>query len=205
MGLDWLGAGTPWANGRVSIKPHASCRHTHPAIDAALALRAEIGDGEVDKVRRARVETYGVALTITDAPRPRNPYQAKFSLQYTVSHALRLGRVGLHDFGPERLADPDLHHLMERVELAVDPVLDARYPSEWAARVCLELADGRCLEWAVAAPKGDPDNPLSADELALKLRDLVAGTRYTDRADDLLRAVNGLDRRDSMRGFLPAG
>ncbi|HEU5433529.1 MAG TPA: MmgE/PrpD family protein, partial [Thermomicrobiales bacterium] len=33
-GLDALGGETPWRIHGVSMKPHASCRHTHPAVDA---------------------------------------------------------------------------------------------------------------------------------------------------------------------------
>ena len=202
-GLDGLGAATPWAIGRVSIKPHASCRHTHPAVDAALSLRAGLDGGALAAIRRVRVETYRTALHVTDAPAPRNAYQAKFSLQYTVAQALLEERVGLHDFAPERLDDPERRRLMERVELAVDPELDAHYPRAWSARVRLELADGSVREAEVTAPKGDPENPVTADELAAKLRDLVAGTAYAGRADELLASVDGLDGRETMRGFLP--
>lgn len=92
--------GSGWKIGGVSIKPHASCRHTHPAIDAARELRRELG-AEVGQARRVRVETYGTALQVTDAPNPTNAYQAKFSLQYCTAQALRHGRVGLLDFTPE--------------------------------------------------------------------------------------------------------
>ena len=204
VGLDGLGRSTPWTIGRVSIKPHASCRHTHPAVDAVLALRGELGDGGIERIDRVRVETYGTALAITDAPDPRNPYQAKFSLQYTVAHALLHGSVGLHDFGPDRLVEPGVRRLMRRTELAVDPELDGRYPATWAARVRVEFADGSTREATVDAPKGDPENPVDAGELAAKLRDLTRGTGYADRADALLQAVAGLERRETMRGFLPA-
>ncbi len=198
-------AGSLWKIGRVSIKPHASCRHTHPAVDAVLRLRSELGADALrpEAVRRVRVATYGTALDVTDAPHPTNPYQAKFSLQYTVAHALLHGHVGLHDFGPERLADPVLRSVMAKTELVVDQALDNRYPATWSARVRLELDDGTAREVEVAAPKGDPENPVSLEELAAKLHDLVAGTRYADRVNAVLDAVDRLDQRATMRGFLP--
>ena len=204
-GLD-VGLGSPacpWKIGRVSIKPHASCRHTHPAVDAALQLRTDLSDPETDAFR-IHVDTYRTALDVTDTPDPRSPYQAKFSLQYTVAHALRHGRVGLHDFAPERLADPVLRRLMAATDLAVDPLFDARYPHAWSARVRLDLADGTTRAAEIAAPKGDPENPVSTDELAAKLRDLTAGTAYEGQADTILASIDGLDRRPTMRDFLPA-
>ncbi len=202
-GLNTLGATTPWKIGGVSIKPHASCRHTHPAIDAALALRPQLGDSPSAAIARVHVATYGTALAITDAPAPRHPYQAKFSLQYTVAHALRYGRVGLHDFGPDRLTDPDLHALMTRVVLTVDPALDAAYPQTWGARVTIESIDGAMRVATVDAPKGDPDNPLTLPELATKLEDIIAGTAFANQAGSILTSVDGLDRRPAMTGFLP--
>jgi 2-methylcitrate dehydratase PrpD len=202
-GLDTLGSATPWKIAGVSIKPHASCRHTHPAVDAALALRAQLGDASSAAIARVHVETYGTALAITDAPAPRNPYQAKFSLQYTVAHALRYGRVGLHDFGPDRLTDPDLRALMSRVVLSVDPTLDAAYPQTWGARVTIELTDGPTHVATVDVPKGDPENPLTLPELAAKLQDVVAGTAYASQAERILALVEGLDTGPAMHGFLP--
>ncbi|HEU0116305.1 MAG TPA: MmgE/PrpD family protein, partial [Thermomicrobiales bacterium] len=71
-GLDGLGGETPWRIHGVSIKPHASCRHTHPAVDAAIALRDELPAAADDAVREALVETYGAALAVTNAPEPAN-------------------------------------------------------------------------------------------------------------------------------------
>jgi 2-methylcitrate dehydratase PrpD len=203
-GLDrGLGAGgCGWKIGGVSIKPHASCRHTHPAIDAAHALRERLDTG-VGDIRRVRVETYGTALQVTDAPRPTNVYQAKFSLQYCTAQALLYGRVGLHDFGDAHLTDPAIRGLMTRIELAVDPAMDAAYPTVWAARVSAELADGTTSAVTVEAPKGDPENPVGWDEVVAKFRDLADGTAFAGCVDRVVDDVLGLDRRASMRGFLP--
>jgi 2-methylcitrate dehydratase PrpD len=191
-----------WKIRSVSIKPHASCRHTHPAVDAAMLLRERIG-GDLDSVRRLRVETYGTALQVTDTPNPTNAYQAKFSLQYCTAQALRHGRVGLHDFTLERIADPMTRDLMLRTDLSVDPEMDADYPSVWSARVTAEMVDGTAISEEVTAPKGDPENPVTWDEVVRKSRDLASETVYESHIDDLVNGVNALDSRPSMRGFLP--
>jgi len=196
-------ADSPWKIGGVSIKPHASCRHTHPAVDAALAVRRDFGADLADRVVGVQVDTYATALAVTDRPDPRNPYQAKFSLQYTVAHALLHGRVGLHDFGSDRLDDRDLRRVMSTVRLDVDDVLDARYPTAWAARVAVELKDGSTRVATVDAPAGDPENPVTDAALATKFRDLIAGTPYAEQSDRVLASIADLDTRPSMTGFLP--
>lgn len=198
------GGGPPaeWKIAGVSMKPHASCRHTHPAVDAALALRSAIGPA-VREASSIRVATYAVALAVTDEPQPRNVYQAKFSLQYTVAQALNHGQVGLHDFSNDRLDDPITRRLMTRTVLRTDPVIDRRYPSAWLARVEVVLQDGSTHQVEVDAPKGDPENPLSDDELAAKYRDLVRGTAYEAFTGEMLAAIAALDDRPTMDGFFP--
>jgi 2-methylcitrate dehydratase PrpD len=199
-GLGTHGCG--WKIAGVSIKPHASCRHTHPAVDAARVLRDRLG-GDLAGVGRVRVETYGTALQVTDTPNPTNAYQAKFSLQYCTAQALLHGQVGLHDFTPERLADPATRKLMTRIELAVDPEIDSGYPAVWSARVTAECVDGTTAVAEVNAPKGDPENAVSWEEVVAKCGDLARGTAFEGIVEQLVADVDELDNRRSMRGFLP--
>lgn len=189
-----------WAINRVSIKPHASCRHTHPAVDAALTLRPRI---DLDAVRNIGVHTYGTALNLTDAPNPVNRFQAKFSLQYTVARALVSGRVGLRDFDTVMLEEPPVRDLMSKTRLVLDPELDQRYPSAWAATVSVELADGTVQQVTVDAPKGDPENPLTGDELRAKFSEMVSWTEYGYELDRLLSSLGALAKRRNMSSFLP--
>ncbi len=199
-GLGESVASSTWAISRVSMKPHACCRHTHSSVDAALQLRPHLDLSAIDRVL---VRTYGTALDITDAPDPRNRFQAKFSLQYTVARALLTGRVGLRDFDSELLNDQPTRRLMSRVQLAVDPEHDARYPGAWPATVRVELADGSVQAASVDAPKGDPENPLSQDELRAKFTDMIAWTAYASERERLLTSVGSLAVRRNMRSFLP--
>jgi 2-methylcitrate dehydratase PrpD len=201
-GLSDAVAASNWAISRVSIKPHASCRHTHPAVDAALQLRSTLN---LEAIQRIVVRTYGTAIDITDAPDPRNRFQAKFSLQYTVARALLSGRVGLRDFSSEGIQEPGIRDLMSRVELVADPEIDARYPAAWAAAVSVELADGSVQAVSVDAPKGDPENPLTHNELCAKFADMIGWTAYVSETERLLTSLASLDTRRNMRSFLPAG
>src|SRR5690606_3801310 len=138
---------------------------------------------------RVVVRTYGAALNLTDAPDPVNRFQAKFSLQYTVARALISGQVGLRDFDSSMLQDATVRELMSRIKLELDPELDRRYPDAWAAAVSVELNDGTVREAAVDSPKGDPENPLTEDELRAKFSDMVAWTEYAPEADRLLDSL----------------
>lgn len=185
----------------VSIKPYPSCRHTHPAIDAALALRRE-HELALEHIEEVQVDTYQAALALTDNPSPTHPYAAKFSLHYCVACALARGRVGLDDFRPEALEDEAVRRLMAKVIVGLSEELDSYYPQEWPARVRVVLVDGSELAQLVKAPKGDPENPLTQAELEEKFRLVIVGTGYEEVADALIKGVNRLQRLDKVRQLL---
>lgn len=157
---------------RISIKPHASCRHTHAPIDAALILRGQLPGGAV--IAAVQVSTYKAALTLCDKPEPRTSADAKFSLQFCVASALLCGRVGLAEFSDTALTDNTMRALLPRIEVAVDPAREAAYPGCWSAAVSVTLADGRSFQATQERPKGDPENPLTVPELEAKFRGLAA-------------------------------
>ena len=193
--------GFGWKLLGVSIKPYPSCRHTHSAIDAALQLRQEHAL-RIEDVERVDIAGYHSVLDLTDNPSPQHLYAAKFSVQYCVARALADGAVRLSDFSDERIADPAVRDLMARTVLRLDQALDARYPSEFPAEVTLILRDGRTVRALVASPKGDPENPLTADELTAKFQKMLPGTAYEGRAEELLATIVGLDGLGNVRGLL---
>ena len=196
--------GSGWKLLGVSIKPYPSCRHTHSAIDAALQLRREHGL-RIEDIERVDIAGYHSVLELTDNPTPQHLYAAKFSVQYCVARALADGAVRLSDFSDERIADPAVRDLMARTGVRLDQALDARYPREFPAAVTVILRDGRTVRALVGSPKGDPENPLTADELTAKFQKMLPGTPYEGRAEELLATMVGLDQLGNVRGLLALG
>ena len=195
------GLGDGWKLPGSSIKPYPSCRHTHSAVDATLALRREHGVS-LDDVDRIEIDAYQSTLDLTDNPTPAHPYAAKFSVHYCVARALADGALRPADFDDEVIREPALRDLMLRTTARLDPELNARAPQQLPARVRLLLKDGRRLEHLVLSAKGDPEAPLTEAELTDKFMSLSAGTPYAARAADLVSAVTGLIDRPDARGLL---
>ncbi|WNC16336.1 MmgE/PrpD family protein [Brevibacillus brevis] len=186
------GLGTTYKIMENSFKIHASCRHTHHAIDLVVEMVSRYGIAWRD-VEKIRVQTYQVALTITDNPEPASVYAAKFSLQYCVALALVKGSAGLSDFTEEALHDPDIRELMRRVEVSVDPDIHARYPGKWEAAVELVLADGTTMQQHAEYPKGDPENPVTHKEIVRKFR-AMAADQPQDKIDHFLDVIGRLEQ-----------
>lgn len=184
-----------WKLPETSLKPYPCCRHVHPAIDAALELRRELGDVGPDTLKAVRISTYDAGRERTDNARPRTPYQAKFSIQYCVAAALIGGPPEMATFDPGRLDDPGISGLLDRTTVEVDEGLEAAYPARWGAEVRVDLRDGGERGARRAVPRGSPEDPLDDEALDRKLRSLLAhGGLEPEEADDLLdrsRALPG--------------
>ncbi len=175
-----------WALVETSIKPWPCCRHTHPAIDAALELAAKIGGREVARVA---VETYGAAIDVCDRPSPTTEYQAKFSLQHCVAAALADGRV---DFGSfDEAARARLAPARAKVSVAAAEPFRSLYPRRWGSAVVATLASGETLRAERSDAKGDPEAPLSRAEMVEKATMLMRLGGLADPAA-LIESVLGM-------------
>ena len=173
---DWSkatrGLGTDYHIVHMTFKNHGCCGHTFPSIDGALALKLEHNLTHQD-IRKIRLASYKAGLDIIDNAAPEGEYQAKFSVQYTVAHALVHGSVRLNAFLPERLNDPDVRALLKKIEAVADPELSKGYPTQRAAHVEIETNDGRKLTHFQPYRKGDPELPLTDVELNDKFLELA--------------------------------
>ena len=122
---------------RMTFKNHACCGHTFAAIDGALALKERMNIAAED-IARVNVGTYRAGVEVAHYESPRTPAEGRFSLKYVVATALTHGSVRLSAFQPERLFDPKTTGLMQKIDTAIDPELDATFPRQRAARVSIE-------------------------------------------------------------------
>ena len=144
--------------------------HAQSAVDAALALRKEIGDPRL--IRRVRISTFKASYEIIGKDpekwQPRTRETADHSLPYITVAALLDGRVNLDTFRPERITAPDVRQLLgERTTLDEADDLTAGYPDGIPNRIEVETEDGRVLTKEVRFPPGHAHNPLS-DELVME-------------------------------------
>jgi len=199
---DWSkalkGLGADYHITRVTFKNHGCCGHNFPSIDGALHLQKTHGI-DAKSIQKVRVASYKAGLDIVDNFHPEGAYQAKFSLPYTVSHALVHGSVRLNAFCPERLADPAVRGLMTKFEIVADPELSKGYPNQRAARVEIETSDGRKLSHFQPYRKGDPELPLTDDELNDKFLELAVPVTGNGAARPMLDALWSLEKRGDVQ------
>jgi len=196
--------GQRWAVLETSFKYHASCRHTHPAADALLAVVRDhdLAIGDISQV------TAHVHQAATDVlgpvTQPTTVHQSKFSMATVLGLIAKHRAAGLEEFDGA-LDDADLVAFRERVSMQLDAEVDSAYPRRWLGRVTVTTRSGQQLTGRVDVPKGDPDNTLSRTELENKTRRL-GGYRDAASADEvehLIASIWALADSPRLQRLLP--
>ncbi|MEH7121704.1 MmgE/PrpD family protein [Bacillus sp. JJ1503] len=173
-----------------SFKIHASCRHTHPAMDCVLDIMKE-QSLQHDQLQKITIKTYQTVLNITDNPNPNTVYASKFSSQFCAALIAANSRASLNDYSEEILYSAEIRELMSKVEVLVDPYYENAYPEKWGAKVEILLKDGRTFIQSTDYPKGDPEKPAAKDELIQKFEVMTYGK--IDNAEDQIKAILHLE------------
>lgn len=186
---DWSYArdewGKPYAVLRNAFKPHASCMITHPIIDAAAKLRAELaaaGAGWQD-VTHIGARVNPLVPHVAGYTHPIDGLQGKFSAAFCCALGLLEGRATPELFDAENVARLDVAHFLSRIDLSIDPAV-----GEQQAEIRVHLADGRDFARTVTTAKGNPANPMSDAELSAKflaLAEPIWGAAAKPALDDL--------------------
>jgi 2-methylcitrate dehydratase PrpD len=204
------GLGERWEVPGIFFKPYPANHYTHAGIDAALAIRRQLGSIDPERVQRIELGAAGAALRTIGEPRaekvrPRSGYHAQFSGPFTVATAL-LGGGGLgvyfDDFSDERARAPRVLGLAAKVETFVDAECDRVFPRQFPAVLRVTLEDGTCLEQRVMHNRGGPDNPLSDDELRTKFRLNAEQILPPEQAERLADAISDLDSATTVDPLL---
>ena len=170
-----------WLLHETSIKPYPACRHAHPSIDAALLARAKI---DVEGVERIFVDTYADAIKFCDNPEPRSSIEAKFSLQHSVAVTFIKGVPELSDFSETAINDPEITAMRQKVRVRENQELTQNYPDHYSASVT-----PYDIPFAVKDAYGDPENPMSKDDIWKKAVTLTDYAQMDEYKSDLLFRV----------------
>ncbi len=184
------------------IKPYPSCRHTHAPIDAILALRRE-EDFSLEDIKEIVIKTYPAAISLTGHIfRPKTTAAAKFSIPYCVCAALVDGEVGLKQFKPDRLTAPEILKMTDKVKVEVDPATEKVNPRIRGAEVQILLKNGKPLKKRVDLPKGEPEHPLTSEELREKFEYCTEGIFENNKLNEIMNSINNIDEMDNINELI---
>ena len=186
-----LGLGTQWEILQNGFKFFPSILASHAAIQAALDVVAAHSFEAADVVAITN-ETYDTVKTHFSAKTVDTVMGARVSVPYCVAAAVLDRTLGQAQFTLDRVRRADVQAMLARTEVISVPELTALYPDKFPARVTVTLADGRRLTATRNFPKGDPQEPLTPDEIEAKFLANAAAKLDVASARQLARLVRTL-------------
>ncbi len=148
---------------KIYQKPYASCRHTHPEIEACFRLRKD-ERFNLNKIDRVKVTTYKGVIGKHDFKDIHGESSARMSIPYSVAIALTTGKAGIIEFAEPYVSDNTILELTQKVNVISSEELSKLVPDKRVAIVEVIMENGVVLCDRVDYPKGEPENPLSQEE-----------------------------------------
>jgi len=187
------------------VKFYPAEYHAQTAIEAALALREEIPS--IDEIARIDINTFDACVDIiADSPekwKPATRETADHSLPYCVAVALADGAVTMRSFSPERISDPRLHEIMQKISVHRNAELSAQYPQAMPNEIRIQLGSGKIVQTRVSHARGHPKNPLTDGEVEAKFYGLVSGFLPDKKMAQIPAQVWNLEKVQALDSFLP--
>jgi 2-methylcitrate dehydratase PrpD len=183
---------------RTSVKPHACCRYMQPPIDAVLKIVKE-NDLQPDQVEKIRLGLLRAGSQLIAEPfeskySPQSIVDAQFSAPFGAAVALLYRKAGLDEFQLSKIKSENVKRAMRLVECVVDPELDRTFPKQWGATAEILNREGKKYFAKVDYCKGDPENPLSWDELIEKFHGLCHRRMTKERRLKVVEEVRRLEK-----------
>jgi 2-methylcitrate dehydratase PrpD len=192
---------------RTSVKPHACCRYMQPPIDGVLKIVRE-NDLDPERVEKVtvgilRAGAHLIAEPLEEKYRPQSIVDAQFSMPFGAAVAVLYRKAGLGEFHLSKINSEEVKRMMRRVECVVDPDLDKTFPKQWCATAEILTKDGKRYFIKIEYPKGDPENPLTWEEMIEKFHSLSNGSLTKGRRIKIVDQVRGLEKIQDLQKWAP--
>ena len=151
------------------------------------------------EIKTVRVGVSAYAAKNNGEPAPIDTMGAQYSIPYCAAVALSGNPRDPRSFLSDAIADAETRALAARVEVFIDPVVEAVYPRQFGASVALELTDGTKFQRTAMECHGTPADPCSRDEHLLKFRTLAASVLDDGTVSELARLIDATPTLASVR------
>jgi 2-methylcitrate dehydratase PrpD len=193
------------------IKLYPSCRGTAGCIDAILYLVGQ-HDIDADDVAEVECRTSSHTPQVLIHSHPQTALEGKFSLQYCMAIAIADKEVGLNQFTDNKVQDAKIQKLINKVRYAHPPEMGSASADSMRGRVevVVRLKNGTEFSRLVEVARGDPENPLTQEEVESKFLDcaqVVFSRQDARRCLDEILTLEHIKDISALMKFLssPAG
>ncbi len=176
----------------VYFKPYPSCRWTHPSIEGTMALMAEHRELNKDVIKKISINIFSNGAHLREK-RPQTMESVQYSLPFLIGAVIVDGVITPDQIKKERLSDPNILKVADRVEVIHRRELDEYFPKDIPSEIEIETVSGELYKNSVIKPKGDPKNPMSREEFEGKFRKLASRSISPEASEKLIERIKNLE------------
>lgn len=184
-----------WQTLQVSIKPYPCCHFAHGLIECALALRKDNLKASEIKSIHCFVDEVPISFIcepLKDKFEPKSAYQAKFSLPFLMSLAFNDGFINFNSYA--NLNRNEIVAFAKKI--SYEKRANSGFPKYFCGHIQCVLANGNKIKKDVFINKGNPDNPLTFDELKDKFLCNAQIAISKEKAQSILKAIMCFEKLD---------
>lgn len=171
----------------IYVKPYASCRHSHAAVECVLNLRSQY-QFDCGAIADIEIQTYKLGIFAHDSTDVSSVSSAKMSTPYSVAAALVLGTCGMEAFTEEAISYQDIKELAQKVRVVENEQLTKACPRKRGAIVTIRLKDGQTFTETVENPLGEPENNITDEQLEAKYNSLMLFSGVSEQKQEQIKA-----------------
>jgi 2-methylcitrate dehydratase len=101
-------------------------------------------------------------------------------------------------FTQERIDDEALHPVMDKITVVPNDEFESLFPKFQPSQVTITLADGTSFTERVDVPKGDPRDPMTEEEIAVKFTALGGDVVGQETCRALRTMIMSIEQEPSM-------
>src|SRR6266700_837409 len=159
---------------------------------------------KADNVKEIKVEVIARAADILGDPhkyRPTSKETADHSLPYCMAVGLADGMVTPLQFREERVRDKALIPIMDKVKVVANQEFETLFPKFQPSRVTITTNSGASHSTRVDVPKGDPRDPMTEEEIAVKFTALGGDVIGKDQCKKLQTFIMSIEAAGNLGGL----
>ncbi len=192
--------GRRWLITEQYFKPYPVCRWAQPAIVAAMRLQTKHGF-TLAGIAKLSIGTFHESWRLATT-KPTTTEQAQYSLPFPVAAAINSRKLTVNEIEGDGLTNPEVLAFSDSIEMHEVDAYNDEFPARRISDVVITLRNGTVLESGPTEADGDPESPLSSEEMSAKyfrFATPVLGERQSQALADRVRGM-GMQTRH-LDGF----
>jgi 2-methylcitrate dehydratase len=198
------GLGSDFLITNCSYKAFPTEALTHQPITGVLELRQKhaISPQQIDRIEVYTTTRGADILSDPSKYEPDTKETADHSLPFVIAAAATDGQVLPETFTEEKLFDEQIRRLLPLIKVYADPEIDDFFPEKKRARIKIQLRDGSSYDTETDIAKGDPQNPLTDDELIAKFHANASGFLSKPQRKQIVNTTFELERLKDIADYM---